>query len=142
MTEIADAKELLFSFFARMKQWELECLAADALLRSKKATIDEWNKLKDAQFFSLTDIYADCVSYLPNRDDGMSYGDPTEYDPDTEDVLSTDYIDEHIEIVTRSQSSYRKGEVVRYQLVKCDGQWKLTVKHVRKTDGEWKKASI
>lgn len=125
-----------------MKEWELHCLDADGLLRRKGANSEEWETLKASQFSCLTQIYSEFVSILPNRDGGMTYGNPTEYDPDTESVISADRKGDVVDIVTRSQSTYRRGEVVRYRLALIEGRWKIKAKYLQSKSDKWKKVPL
>src|SRR5262245_50116173 len=104
MNTVTAAKELLFAFFERMRQWELECLAADRVLRRRNASTDDWETLKDSQFLSLQKIYADCALDMPDRKDGMTYGDPPEYDPTTEVVISVEEADHSVIVTVKSQN--------------------------------------
>ena len=137
------AYETLIPFFEQMKHWELTCVGEDAAMRKRNTTSQEvWERLKDEQFAALSKILQIYTTQLPDREEGMSYGNPTEYDPDMDELVAHEDKKNSFEIIVRSNSSFRSGEVTKYELLSVDGRWVINSKHRKTKSGHWKKVSL
>jgi len=137
MKQQDDAVAVLYEFFDQMKKWEAYAQALDKAVEKKRRTEREAVRLI---FQRLQRIFSRYCSGRPKWQDHKHYGEPPEYDPETELVDKVEVSGDSAHVTTMNHSWFREGEVNIYSLVRVNTKWRID--HRKQLEASGRKTTI
>lgn len=132
--EIDVAKNVLYSFFKAMNEWQKSCFdrheAARKLSAAGKVDDTEWEQYRE-ECREIFNRFCTPKTRVSGRPENISIGSPPDYeaDPDQEPITSIDTPSQQ-RIVIETKQKFIVHYRCQYVLLKKDGQWRIDSKKI------------